>query len=161
MDLIRGFESALAALERLHSHIFLWLFSLRQSTSQLQAAAGAGSQECISAAEQKLLRNQTSNKFIFKARDLGNWNYLGGISFNGNHRITSFLAENALGCDEMLMCAQGLQSYQISNSFSAEKMLSIIAFQTCEGGKKNQAKKTYYLRKVLSSSKTQEGMLSH
>lgn len=67
--------------------IFMWLFSLEQSTSQLQAAARAGSQECISAVEQKLLRNQTTNKFIFKARDLGNWNYLGGISFNGNHRI--------------------------------------------------------------------------
>lgn len=160
VDLIRGFDPALTFLQWLHSRIFRQLLSLEQSTSKLWASARGGSQECISAAEQKLLGNQTSNKFIFKAWDLGNWNYLGGTPFNGIRRISSFLAENIPGCDEELMSVQG--SNQISNIITVEKMLSIITFQMWrEKKKKHPAKKADYLREILSSSEIWEGIWSH
>jgi len=110
VDLIRGVDSALAVSQQLHSRVSRQLLSPEQNTSQFRALSigRAGSQECISALEQKLLGNQTSNKFIFKAWDPGNWNCLGGIPINGSLRISSFLAENIPGCDEALMCAQGL-----------------------------------------------------
>lgn len=108
VHLIRGFDPALAFSQQLLSCVCRQLLSPEQSTSLLQALRRAGSQECISAMEQKLLGNQTSNKFIFKAWDLGNWNYLGRILFSVNHHMSSFLAENIPGCDKVLMCAQGL-----------------------------------------------------
>lgn len=107
-DLIRGFAPAPAF--SLCSCIFRQLLSLGQSwahPSSKHRGRARGPRNAFLPAEQKLLGNQTSNKFIFKARDLGNWNYLGGIPFNGNCRISSFLAENIPGCDEALTCAQG------------------------------------------------------
>lgn len=67
----------------------------------------------------------------------------------GTIASTSFLAENIVGCDEVLMCAQGLQSYQISNTISVEKNAECNCFSnTLRGGGGGRAKKVYYLRKA-------------
>lgn len=60
----------------------------------------------------------------------------------GTIASTSFLAENIVGCDEVLMCSQGLQSYQISKTISVEKNAEHNCFSnTRKGKKKNELKK--------------------